>query len=67
MQLPGRLMLHVIQTPRAPPDLALRPLGSRVLDPQPQRGRRQIELARDGADGLAFVEDQSNSTFFELI
>jgi hypothetical protein len=38
-----------------------------MLDPEAQGRRRQVQLARDGADGLAFVEPQPNRTFFELV
>jgi hypothetical protein len=47
--------------------LALRPLCSRVSDPAAQGGRLQVELAGDGAHGLAFVEDQPNRRFLQVV
>ena len=48
-------------------DDALRPLGLRLAHPEPQRRRGQIQLARDGAHRLAFVEDQPYGPVLELV
>ena len=49
------------------PALAFRPFRLRVAYPQTERGRRQVELARYCADGLALVQYQSDGAFFEFL
>ena len=60
---PGQLLALFLHQPA----LALRPLGTGVLDPEAERRGRQIQLAGDGAHGLAFVQDQPDRPFFELV
>lgn len=40
---------------------------ARLLDPQPQRQDRQIEIACDRAETLALIKDQPNRLCLELI
>ena len=42
---------------RREPGFAIRAVGARLLDPQPQCGRRQVQVAGHGADGLALLQD----------
>ena len=48
------------------PALAFRPLGSCLLDPEAEGRGRQVQLAGDGADRFALVEDQPYGAFLEL-
>ena len=49
------------------PVLPVRPIGPGPLDPLAQRRLGQIEIAGDGADRLALVEDQADGAGFELV
>ena len=47
--------------------LALRAIGAGLVDPESQRRRRQIQVARDGPDRLALLEDPADRLGLELI
>jgi hypothetical protein len=42
-------------------------VGSRVLDPDTERGRHSVHLAAGGPDRLALVQHQSDGPFLELV
>src|ERR1051325_8520533 len=46
---------------------ALRAIGARALDPVAQGGFGQIEIAGDGRNRLAVLEDQADRLGFELV
>lgn len=47
--------------------VALGPVRLRPLDSLGERRGRQIEVAGDGADGLAFIHDEPNRAGLELV
>jgi hypothetical protein len=52
---------------RGEPRPALRPIRPRVRHPAAQYRRREIQIASDRRDALAFVEDQPHRLGFELL